>query len=226
MTQAKTPTRKPAAKATAPVPVTSEAAAPAPKPAAAAAPKAPAPKPAPAAPKAAPAAKAETVAVAGFEFPKFELPTFEMPKFEMPAFDLGAIPQAEIPAVFRDFAEKAVAQAKTSFAKLKEAAEEATDAIEDTYETARAGLVELNGKSIDAVKSNSDATYGFAKSLLAVKTFAEAIELQSTFVRAQFEAIGAQAKELQEVATKVATESAKPAKDAIAKSIETLKPGK
>ncbi len=215
MTQAKTPTRKPAAKAAAPATVATEAA---PTVAQAAAP-APAPEPAP-------APKAETTAAAGFEFPKFEMPTFEMPKFEMPNFDLASMPQAEIPAVFRDFAEKAVAQAKTSFAKLKEAAEEATDAIEDTYETARAGLVELNGKSIDAVKANSDATYGFAKSLLAVKTFAEAIELQSTFVRAQFEAIGAQAKELQEVATKVAAESAKPAKDAITKSIETLKSGK
>ena len=214
MTQAKTTTRKPAAA----------------KPAAPAAAATAEPVVKAAAPVAAPAPKAETVEVAGFEFPKFEIPGFEMPKFEMPkldmpGFDLASMQPAEIPAVFRDFAEKAVAQAKTSFAKLKEAAEEATDAIEDTYETARAGLVELNGKSIDAVKANSDATYGFAKSLLAVKTFAEAIELQSSFVRQQFEAISAQAKELQEMATKVATDSAKPAKEAITKSIETLKSG-
>jgi len=203
MTQAKTPTRKPATKPAA----------------------------------AAPAAKAETAAaapkaeVAGFEMPKFEMPKFEipgfeMPKFEMPNLDLGALSPTEIPAVFREFAEKAVAQAKTSFAKLKEAAEEATDAIEDTYETARAGLVEINEKSLDLAKTNSDAVYGFAKSLLAVKTFAEALELQSTFVRQQFEAIGAQAKELQEMAGKVAADSAKPAKDAIAKTMDQLKSGK
>ena len=194
MTQAKTPTRKPAA-----------------KPAAAA-------KSEPVA-KAAP--KAETAV--GFEFPKFEIPKFEMPKFDVANLDFSAMPQAEIPAVFREFAEKAVTQAKESFAKLKEAAEEATDAIEDTYETARAGLVELNGKSIDAVKANSDAAYGFAKSLLAVKTFAEAIELQSAFMRQQFEAISAQAKELQEVAGKVAADTAKPAKDVIAKTMQHLK---
>lgn len=204
MTQAKTPIRKTPA-----------------KPAAAAVKSEPVAKAAP---------KAETVAATGFELPKFELPGFELPKFEMPKFDvpnfdLGALPQAEIPAVFREFAEKAVAQAKDGFAKLKEAAEEATDAIEDTYETARAGLVELNGKSIDAVKANSDAAYGFAKSLLAVKTFAEAIELQSAFMRQQFEAISAQAKELQEMAGKVAADAAKPAKDAIAKSMEQLKSG-
>lgn len=198
-TQAKTTTRKPAAKAAAP------AAAPAVEAAAA------------------PAPKAEAAVVPAFEMPKFEIPGFEMPKLEMPNFDLSVMSQAEIPAVFREFAEKAVAQAKTSFAKLKEAAEEATDAIEDTYETARAGLVEINDKSLDAVKANSDAVYGFAKSLLAVKTFAEAIELQSTFVRQQFEAISAQAKELQEVAGKVASETSKPAKDVIAKTVASLK---
>ncbi len=203
MTQAKTPTptRKPAAK--------------------------------PAAAKAEPAAapKAESVVATGFEFPKFEIPGLELPKFEMPKFDVpgvdfSALTQAEIPSVFREFAEKAVTQAKESFAKLKDAAEEATDAIEDTYETARAGLVELNGKSLDAAKANADAAYGFAKSLLAVKTFAEAIELQSTFVRQQFEAISAQAKELQEMAGKVASDTAKPAKDVLAKTMEQLAPGK
>ncbi|MDK9698351.1 MAG: phasin [Siculibacillus sp.] len=204
MTQAKTPTRKTPA-----------------KPAAA--------KPAVAAAKSEPAAEAAPkaeAAAAGFEFPKFELPAFGMPKFDVPKFDLGALPQAEIPTVFREFAEKAVAQAKDGFAKLREAAEEATDAIEDTYETARAGFAELNGKSIDAVKANSDAAYGFAKSMLAVKTFAEAIELQSAFMRQQFEAIGAQARELQEMAGKVASDAAKPAKDAIAKSMEQLKAGR
>ena len=204
MTQAKTPTRKPAA-----------------KPAAEAAKAEPAAKVAP---------KAEAAATTGFEFPKFEIPGLELPKFEMPKFDVpnldfSAMTQAEIPAVFRDFAEKAVSQAKESFAKLKEAAEEATDAIEDSYETARAGLVELNAKSLDAAKANSDAAYGFAKNLLAVKTFAEALELQSTFVRQQFEAISAQAKELQEMAGKVAADASKPAKDAIAKTMEQLKSG-
>ena len=199
MTQAKTPTRKPVAK--------------------------PAAKATPKAEPVTEAAKTETVAAGAFEFPKFEIPGFEMPKFEMPNVDFAAVNQAEIPAMFREFAEKAMSQAKESFAKLKEAAEEATDAIEDTYETARAGLVELNEKSIDAVKANSDAAYGFAKNMLAVKTFAEAIELQSAFMRQQFEAIGAQAKELQEVAGKVATDAAKPTKDAIAKTLETLKSG-
>ena len=51
-----------------------------------------------------------------------------MPKFEMPKF--------EVPAAFREFAEKGVAQAKDAYEKVKAAAEEATYLLEDTYTTA------------------------------------------------------------------------------------------
>lgn len=241
-TQAKTPTKRPTKAAAtpkteatsapvavepvaveaAPAPVVAE---PAPAPVAAAPAPAPAPKPVEA-PAAAPVVTASVAA--GFEFPKFELPKWELPKFEvpgfeMPKFDVKNLDQAEVAATFRDFAEKAVAQAKAGYDKIREATEEATDALEDTYEAARAGLVEYSGKSIEAVKTNSNAALGHAKDLLGVKTFAEAIELQSTFVRQQYEAISAQAKELQELATKVAGEASKPAKDVLGKAVEIMK---
>ena len=41
----------------------------------------------------------------------FGMPDYGMPKFEIPKFDL---PNMEIPEVFRDMAEKGVAQAKDS----------------------------------------------------------------------------------------------------------------
>lgn len=239
-TQAKTPTKRPTKAAATPkteatsAPVAVEPvaveAAPAPviaEPAPAPVAAAPAPAPAPVeAPAAAPVVTASVVA--GFEFPKFELPKWDLPKFEvpgfeMPKFDVKNLDQAEVAATFRDFAEKAVAQAKAGYDKIREATEEATDALEDTYEAARAGLVEYSGKSIEAVKTNSNAALGHAKDLLGVKTFAEAIELQSTFVRQQYEAISAQAKELQELATKVAGEASKPAKDALGKAVEIMK---
>ena len=50
--------------------------------------------------------------------PAFEMPKFEMPKFEMPKF--------EVPPVFREFAEKGIAQAKENYEKCKSAAEQAT----------------------------------------------------------------------------------------------------
>lgn len=158
-----------------------------------------------------------------FEFPTFEVPKLDLPKFEMPKFDLPKFGEAEIPTALREFAEKAVAQAKANFDKMKVVAEEATDAIEDTYESTRAGVIEYGTKTIDAAKANSDATLGHAKVMLGVKTFAEAIELQTSFVRQQYEALSAQAKELQEMATKLAGEASKPAKEMFGKSLDVLK---
>ncbi|TBW37342.1 phasin [Siculibacillus lacustris] len=248
MTQAKTPTKRtakaPSARAIPSQPAATEtpaavsapiAAAPV-EPAPVEAPVAPAPvveAPAVAAapvvppkPAAAPAPKpaAAPVETAAFALPTFELPKFDLPAFDLPKVDLGALNQAQVPAAFRDFAEKAVAQAKANFEKLRDAAEEATDTIEDVCETARAGLSELNSRSIDAIKANSDAAYAHAKDLLAVKTVAEAIELQASFLRQQFEAVAAQAKGLQATATKLAGEAAQPTKDAFDKAIQALKP--
>ncbi len=165
--------------------------------------------------KPAKAASAEKTTASAFEFPKFEMPKFEMPKFEMP--------KAEVPAAFREMAEKSVEQAKASYAKMKAAAEEATDLVEDTYETARAGALEFNTKSLEAVKTNTDAAFGFAKEFFAVKTLAEAVELQTTFARKQFEVLTAQVKELQETAKKVATDTAAPVKAATEKAMKEFK---
>lgn len=146
--------------------------------------------------------------------------SFEFPKFEMPKFEFGT---PEVPAAFREMAEKSIAQAQANYAKLKASAEEATDILEDTYETARAGALAYNTKSIEAVKSNTEATFSFAKELVAAKTMAEVIELQTAFMRKQFETLTAQAKDLQETAKKVAIDTMAPMKAATEKSMKEFK---
>jgi len=134
-----------------------------------------------------------------------------------------ALPEIEVPAAVREIAEKSVAQAKETYEKFKSAAEEATDVLEDTYETTRKGVVALNMKTLDTVKANSDATFEFARELVGVKSLSEAIELQTAFTRKAFEAFTVQAKEFQELAGKLATESAAPVKDALAKATRDFK---
>ncbi len=56
--------------------------------------------------------------------------SFPFPKFEAPGFDM---PKMEIPAAFREFAEKGISQAKENYEKMKSVAEEATDVLEETY---------------------------------------------------------------------------------------------
>lgn len=137
--------------------------------------------------------------------------------------DPFTLPSVEVPPAVREIAEKSVAQAKEAYSKFKTAAEEATDALEDTYESTRKGVLEFNFKALDAARINTDATFDFIKEIISAKSLAEAIELQTSFTRKQFEALSGQAKEFQELATKLATESGAPLKDVFTKAVKDLK---
>ena len=140
-----------------------------------------------------------------------------------PDFEAFALPNMEVPAVFREATEKGIESAREAYAKVKTAAEDATDLMEDTFETSRQGVVEFNHKAVDAAKTNADATFNFIKDIMSVKTVAEAIELQSTFARQQFDALSAQSKEMHELATKLGTDVSAPVKEAMEKSFKDLK---
>src|SRR5262245_33592816 len=139
-----------------------------------------------------------------FEPPKFALPNFEMPKME-------------IPAAFREFAEKSVSQAKQNYERMKSAAEEATDIIEQTYSTATRGASDYGLKLIEVSRVNTNAAFDFYSELMTVKSFSEVIELSTTHARKGFENATAQGKELAALAQKVATDTAEPVKDSFAK---------
>ena len=163
---------------------------------------------------AAPKAKAKPVAVteSAFEMPKFEMPKFEMPKFEMPKFDM---PNVEMPAAFRELAEKGIAQAKDNYEKIKSAAEQATDVLEDTYSNASKGASDYGLKLIETGRANSNAAFDLFGELLTAKSYSEAVEKTTAYMRSQFETVTAQAKELTERAQKVATDTVEPIKESI-----------
>ena len=135
---------------------------------------------------------------------------FEMPKFEMPKFDM---PNMEVPAAFREIAEKSIAQAKGQYEKMKSAAEEATELLESTYATASKGCSGYSLKMIENARANTDAAFDLMTELVTSKSYAEMVELSSSFMRKQFEALTAQSKELIEHAQKVATETTEPLKE-------------
>ena len=149
-------------------------------------------------------AKPKPVAVSApaADTPKFEMPKFEMPKFEMPKF--------EVPTAFREFAEKGIAQAKENYDKVKSAAEQATDVLEDTYATASKGCASYGVKVIETTRANSDAAFDLMTELMTAKSYSEMVELSSAYMRKQFDAMIAQAKDLSEHAQKVAPETAEP----------------
>jgi phasin len=144
-------------------------------------------------------------AATAFEFPKFEIPNFEMPKME-------------VPAAFREFAEKGASQAKENYEKMKAAAEEATDVLEDTYATAAKGASDYGLKVIEASRVNTNAAFDFFTELMTVKSYSDMVELSTAHARKQFETVTAQTKDLAALAQKMATETAEPIKGSVTKA--------
>lgn len=124
---------------------------------------------------------------------------------------------AEAPAPVRELAEKSVAQAKEGYARWKSASEETSDAFEDAVATATKGYKELGRKSVDVARSNLNAHFDFLQALIGAKSLTQAIELQSSYTKQQFDVVGGQVKELSGLAQKAATESVKPLQDLAAK---------
>lgn len=151
-----------------------------------------------------------SIAAPVFELPKFEMPKFEMPKFEIPNFEM---PSMEMPAAFREMAEKGIAQAKENYEKMKGAAEQATEVLEDTYTTASKGCTDYGLKLIEHARTNSNAAFDLYGELLTAKSFAEVVEKTTAYVRGQFDTVTAQAKELVECAQKAANDTAEPLKE-------------
>jgi phasin len=141
-------------------------------------------------------------------------PAFEFPKFEVPKFE---IPKVEIPVAFREFAEKSVSQAKESYERMKMAAEEATDLLEDTYATASRGAADYGLKMLEAARANTNAAFDFASEFITVRSLSEAVELSTAHARKQFDALSTQAKELAALAQKLTTETAEPVKESFNK---------
>jgi phasin len=153
--------------------------------------------------------KAVATLASAFDMPKFEMPKFEMPKFEMPKFDMLNM---EVPAAFREMAEKGIAQAKEGYEKMKTAAEDATEMLEETYATASKGCSGYGLKLMETARANSNAAFDLFGGVMNAKSFSEVVELYTAYARTQFDTVSAQAKELADHAQKVATETVEPMK--------------
>jgi phasin len=126
-------------------------------------------------------------------------------------FSASIIP-FEVPEQMRAFAEKGVSQARDNYAKFKDAAETQNSTIEAVFTTASKGASEYSSKLMEMMKVNTTATLDFAQELIGAKSPSEALELWTSHARKQFETLGAQAKELTELAQKITTETVEPIK--------------
>src|SRR4029078_12262655 len=98
----------------------------------------------------------------------------------------------ESPLASRKFAEKGLAQTKENYEKLKAVAEDATDAIEESYANASKGASDYGLKWNAKPRPNSNAAFDLLGSLMSAKSYAEVVELTSGYARQQFEAFTVQ----------------------------------
>ena len=120
-------------------------------------------------------------------------------------------------------AESTVTQTGEAYERGKEALDESIDGLEHSFDAAGHGATVFNRKLIDIAQRNLNSSFDYAKSLAAAKTLAEIVELQSTYIRNQFEVFAGQATEIQALSKKIATDTSEPLKDQMTKSFEAVR---
>lgn len=123
-----------------------------------------------------------------------------------------SFPTFEMPEMFRSFSEQGMTQTREAYSRMKSAAEDATDILEESMESARETFRDAQFKAIDLAKANTDATFDLFRKLLTTTSVGDALQLQTAFARERFEALVDYSKDVQATVTKAGTEAAKPAK--------------
>jgi phasin len=128
-----------------------------------------------------------------------------------------------VPESVRALAEKTVTQAREAYERGKDALEEAIDALERSFDAAGQGATAFNRKLIDITQRNLNSAFDLAKNLAGAKNLAEIVELQSSFVRHQFDVFVSQANEVRALTSKIAADTAEPIKHQVSRSFDAVR---
>jgi len=145
--------------------------------------------------------------------------TFRKAAKEFESFKLDTT----VPESVRALAEKTVNQSREAYERSKDALEEAIDALERSFDAAGQGATAFNRKLIDLSQRNLNSAFDLAKSLAGAKNLAEIVELQSAFIRRQFDVFASQANEIRALSTKIAADTTEPIKSQVSRSFDQLR---
>ena len=136
---------------------------------------------------------------------------------------MSSTPNYEVPAEMRDFAEKSVDQARKAFDSFISAARRTADTVQGSAEMARTNAQDVSARGFEFAEQNVTAAFDLAQKLVRSKDVQEAMQHQAEFVRSQFAAIQAQAKEFGGLAQSAMQQGAEQAKAAIQEGAETAR---
>jgi phasin len=106
--------------------------------------------------------------------------------------------------------EKGAAQIKETADKFSAVAEQTSKLAEDSFASAAKGLKDYNVKTIEFAQMNFEAAGDYTKQLMSAKSPSEMVELWTSYVRKQFQAMTEQSKEFAMLSQRMASEAAEP----------------
>lgn len=119
---------------------------------------------------------------------------------------------------FRTMTQTSIEQSKEAYARMKSAADQATQTLEATVENAHSGSLNLTKRAIEGMRAQAEMNFQHFEKLASAKSMAEFVELQTSFMRRQMELFADQAKEMQSLSQNVAQDVIRPSRDAAQKA--------
>jgi len=136
------------------------------------------------------------------------------------AVEAAVEPVAGMQESVRAAVEKGVVESRAAFVKAKVSADDAANALEQSFTAAKDGVIAINAKAMEALRANTEANFEFVKASFAVKSLSDLVALQSEFTRKQVDAMTGQAKDIGALTQKTIAEAIEPIKDQMAKSFK------
>lgn len=110
-------------------------------------------------------------------------------------------PDLHIPPEMRAMAEQSVEQAKKAFDSVMTAAKGAVSGMEERAAAAQAGAKDMHRKAVAFAEHNVDASFEFARKMVAAKSAEEMVTLHADYVKSQMQALGEQVREIGQAAS-------------------------
>jgi phasin len=100
-----------------------------------------------------------------------------------------------VPEEMRTMAEKSLEQTRQALESFMGAARRTAETMEQTTDTARAGVKDMAQRTFSSAEQNIRAALDYAERLVRAKDLPEVTQIQSEFVRSQIETMQTQMKE-------------------------------
>lgn len=133
--------------------------------------------------------------------------------------------QMNVPEGVKQMAEKSVDQAQAAFDKAGEVAHKNVQVLDASASAFKSNAADLQLKVMEIAQNNVNQAFTFARKFIETQEPRQLFEMQQGFVRDQFEQMTKQATELNDIAVKLARETAKPVQETLMQSFQNLGKG-